>query len=85
MDEQGDISRVDDPASEHLAGASCPRCGAADVRPILYGFPSSEAIDAADRGELVLGGCVVSEDDPDIACRACGLRFVGRRRHRSRR
>jgi hypothetical protein len=32
--------------------------------PILWGLPTSEAFEAADRGTVVLGGCVV-ESDPD--------------------
>lgn len=58
------------------AAAVCPRCGSGAV-PILRGLPSLEAFEAADRGELVLGGCLVADDDPTLACTGfdCGLRF----------
>lgn len=47
--------------------------------PILHGLPSFEAFEAADRGEVVLGGCLVTDDDPEFACTGfdCGLRFGG--------
>jgi len=54
----------------------CPRCGARAI-PILHGMPTLEAFEAADRGEIALGGCVVTDEDPDFACTGfdCGLRF----------
>ena len=38
----------------------CPHCGES-VKPvsILYGYPTHEGIQQAERGEVVLGGCVV--------------------------
>ena len=44
----------------------CPACGADDVVPVVYGFPSADMLDAAERGEIVLGGCVVDPDSPGI-------------------
>jgi hypothetical protein len=29
--------------------------------PILYGFPSDEAMEAVERDEIVLAGCMVGE------------------------
>lgn len=54
----------------------CPRCGARAI-PILRGLPSLEAFEAADRGEIALGGCVVTDDDLNFACTGfdCGLQF----------
>ncbi len=54
----------------------CPRCGAADSVPILYGMPTGKAGQAAARGELVLGGCAVGPDAPDWQCRACGHKWL---------
>ncbi|HEU4339321.1 MAG TPA: hypothetical protein VFS19_04570 [Planctomycetota bacterium] len=48
----------------------CPACGGKLV-PIMYGLPSSEGFQAAERGEYVLGGCIVSGDDPQFECAAC--------------
>lgn len=53
---------------------SCPRCGSNDVRPIAYGLPGPELVAAAQRREVVLGGC-----EPEAAsrqCLACGERWA---------
>jgi hypothetical protein len=49
----------------------CPNCGSGDVRPIAFGLPSEEAAQAARRGEIVLGGCVVTGNDPQWFCSNC--------------
>jgi len=41
----------------------CPSCGSSNFIPIVYGKPSQEAIEKEKRGEIVLGGCIVSPDD----------------------
>ncbi len=55
----------------------CPLCGSAHVLPIVYGEPSSEGQARIDRGEAVMGGCVVFGDERDcaFACQSCGGRF----------
>lgn len=60
---------------------ACPRCGSLEVVPIMYGYPEDPdaAMAAERRGEIVVGGCVVTGDDPQKYCKACGERF-GRRR-----
>ena len=35
----------------------CPKCRSDRTAPILYGYPSHEAFEAEERGELILGGC----------------------------
>lgn len=52
----------------------CPVCGGKVVR-ILYGEPSHEAFEAADRGELILGGCCIWEESPDWECLGCHQQF----------
>lgn len=47
------------------ARPKCPSCDSEDVVPIVFGFPDPETMDASDRGELSLGGCCVTENDPD--------------------
>ena len=50
----------------------CDSCGKPlKVVPIVYGYPLPETFEAADRGEVVLGGCIVSDDDPPYACASC--------------
>jgi hypothetical protein len=50
----------------------CPKCGAATVRPIMFGYPTAEAEGAVARGEIVLGGCVIPEEPPIWSCTQCG-------------
>lgn len=52
--------------------ATCPNCGQPLKRvPILYGYPMPEAWEAERRGELVIGGCIVDDDEPEYACADC--------------
>jgi hypothetical protein len=37
----------------------------------VYGYPDGGMMDAAERGEVALGGCMVGIDDPDRACPRC--------------
>jgi hypothetical protein len=57
------------------ADGRCPACSSPEAVPILYGFPSEDAARDAEAGKLVLGGCVVGDDDPQWQCRACGRRW----------
>jgi hypothetical protein len=43
--------------------------------PVVYGLPAAEAVSAAERGEIVLGGCVIASDVPEWSCRRCGHRW----------
>ena len=55
---------------------SCPACGGGNSMPIEYGEPAPETWDAAERGEIELGGCVVVFGlDPAWRCRQCGEAF----------
>lgn len=47
--------------------ATCPICGAKTLE-IVYGMPSAQTFEAAERGELRLGGCMVFNDEPDRIC-----------------
>ena len=40
--------------------------------PIVFGFPLPETFEAAERGEIALGGCLMSGEDPTHRCSACG-------------
>ncbi len=59
--------------------SSCPRCGSASI-PIVYGLPSGELFEAADRVEVALGGCEIQEATRRCVGVDCGLEFtpVGR-------
>jgi hypothetical protein len=52
----------------------CPTCSSGPVARILYGMPAfSEDLNRElGEGKITLGGCVVSDEDPDWECTACG-------------
>ncbi len=53
--------------------SQCPDCGdAGKVVPIVYGRPGKDLLEASKRGEVVLGGCIESADNPRWHCNACG-------------
>lgn len=54
--------------------AKCPHCGR-KVLPILYGSPGPEMMEAEERGEIILGGCLLTDSIPDCACPCCGQSF----------
>ena len=58
-----------------VARPKCERCGSDRVVPILYGFPTCDMFEAAERGDVGIGGCVVTGEDPEWLCRACDKRF----------
>ena len=49
----------------------CPACASLNVINILYGMPNEEAFLAAEKGEIKLGGCVISGFDPEYYCKDC--------------
>jgi hypothetical protein len=46
---------------------SCPTCGQDGV-PIAYGLPSVQMWEAAEAGQIALGGCEVWDGMPDWRC-----------------
>ena len=50
----------------------CPSCGELTLVPYLLGLPTEEAMEAAQRNEVVLGGCCVLGIEPDEQCTSCG-------------
>lgn len=55
------------PSSEREA---CGRCGGRIV-PVAYGFPGPDMWEAAERGDIVLGGCTVFDGQPTRRCTTC--------------
>jgi hypothetical protein len=41
----------------------------------VYGYPSALIQDASERGEVILGGCLVGPDNPNWGCKRCGTRY----------
>ena len=66
-------------------GSNCPTCNAAKLIPIVYGLPGRELMEQSDRGEIELGGCIITEvfdpktgffsGDPELYCPKCEGRF----------
>jgi DNA-directed RNA polymerase subunit RPC12/RpoP len=52
----------------------CPLCGSRNVAVIQYGLPGPRAFSDPGReaGEFVLGGCIVSAENPFYHCHRCG-------------
>jgi hypothetical protein len=47
-----------------MARTELPRCCDGVMTPIVYGYPSESMFEAADRGDIQLGGCVIGDDMP---------------------
>ena len=60
---------------------SCPKCGSDDVATILWGLPieDPELDKALEEKKIVLGGCVVSKNDPYWECNDCFNRWGKRK------
>jgi len=57
----------------------CPHCGSSDLVKIVYGLPDVTAGEAAARGEIILGGCCVTDNDPTHHCNDCEKVFLVKR------
>jgi len=54
----------------------CPKCRSKEnVIPIVYGLPGPELQEKAKRGEVILGGCVVTGNEPHWYCKVCKQRW----------
>lgn len=49
----------------------CPNCNHLSGARILYGYPTPEAVELAERGVVFLGGCCELLEAPDFQCLAC--------------
>jgi primosomal protein N' len=52
---------------------SCPNCNSPRLAEILYGLPrfDDELDNDIKEGRIVLGGCCVTDNDPDYKCVDC--------------
>lgn len=58
-----------------LKNTKCPSCGAVGtLKRILFGMPGVDF----DFEKYIVGGCIVTDDDPEIGCSTCG--WEGKRR-----
>jgi len=53
----------------------CPECTGRPVATIMYGLPdfTDELEQKLQSGKTVLGGCCITNDDPQWKCTCCGL------------
>ena len=49
----------------------CFTCGSLDVAKIIYGYPTVETLKEQEKGEIKLGGCVITENCPQYHCNEC--------------
>lgn len=49
----------------------CPKCGSKDSVKILYGYPNGEAIMLEAEGKMKLGGCLITDINPEYFCKDC--------------
>ena len=49
----------------------CPHCGSLNVVRILYGMPTHEAFLLYEEGKIKLGGCCITDSDPEYFCKDC--------------
>lgn len=54
----------------------CQRCQSLLV-PIVFGMPTYETFEASQRGEIILGGCCVTGNDPEWQCPRCDATLPG--------
>ncbi len=59
-------------ASQH----TCSRCRRLGALPVLWGYPSPEALEQARRGEVILGGCEIGEPMYRRLCEECATRLA---------
>ena len=54
---------------------TCPACHQRTLVELVFGMPGPELFEAAEQGELVLGGCCITPglacDSPDLTCTTC--------------
>ena len=53
----------------------CPQCKSKNTVPIVYGLIDDFGQDE-DEGDYELGGCVVTDNDPNHSCKDCGHKWI---------
>lgn len=49
----------------------CPNCGKKTIAEIIWGMPFSADMEMEKTGKVIIGGCIVSDNDPTWRCRSC--------------
>lgn len=63
----------------------CPFCGSEKSARILYGYPvfSEQLKRDLELGKVILGGCVISGNDPEWRCLDCSSEWTVKKVHKS--
>jgi len=71
------MDATSEPVKTAQRSRACPRCGSREIARVQYGMPALSDHLEADLGahRVVLGGCMVWDDQPDRSCTTCGLEF----------
>jgi len=56
---------------------NCPNCNSSSIAQIFWGYPADmdSLKEKLEKKEIVLGGCVVSGNDPKWECNDCNHRW----------
>ena len=55
--------------------SACLVCDSDKILNIVYGYPADSLDKDAQEGKVILGGCCVTDDDPQWQCEKCGTDF----------
>ena len=55
----------------------CPHCKTTSIAEILWGFPPTSDFlqDQIKQKKIVLGGCIITDNDPQWECNSCHHRW----------
>ena len=53
----------------------CPNGHTDNLVPIVYGLPGKRSMKKADKGQIKLGGCIVTNCDPEWYCKTHKIEF----------
>lgn len=56
---------------------NCPQCNSSSIAKILWGYPADmdSLKESLEKKEIVLGGCIVTENDPKYECNECNYQW----------
>ena len=60
---------------ESKSKPACPKCQSENTIDIVFGYPTRSTMKKAERGEVWLGGCCITNNDPQWYCKGCKREF----------
>ena len=63
------------PNSQNKSKKICPFGHSDEIIPIVYGLPTQRTLERAEKGRCELGGCMVTECDPQWYCKKHKISF----------